>query len=176
MRHILLLRGINVGGKNRLPMADLRSALEELGAREVETWIQSGNAVLEAPARLAKGLPATLREQLRARHGLDIPVVLRSATELERAVEGWPWADADPAHRHVGFLAETPPAKAVAALDPDRSPGDRFAVRGRELYLHLPGGVARTKLTNAWFDRQLGTTSTVRNWKTVERLREMARG
>lgn len=71
---------------------------------------------------------------------------------------------------HVAFLAQVPDPARVAALDPDRSPPDRFLVRGAEVYLHLAGGVAGTRLTNAWFDARLATTSTVRNWKTVRDL------
>jgi uncharacterized protein (DUF1697 family) len=71
---------------------------------------------------------------------------------------------------HVAFLAATPGPSKIAALDPNRSPPDEFAVHGREIYLRLPNGVARTKLTNAHFDSKLGTTSTLRNWRTVVKL------
>ena len=103
-----------------------------------------------------------------------MPVVTRSAVELRRAVEGNPFlaAGADVATLHVGFLASEPKAEPVAALDPARSPPDRFEVRGREIFLCLPDGVARSKLTNAYFDSKLATTSTFRNWRTVLTLLE----
>ena len=75
---------------------------------------------------------------------------------------------------HVVFLADAPDEGQVEGLDPDRSPPDEFVVRGREVYLHCPDGMARSKLTNAWFDSQLSTVSTMRNWKTVSKLLELA--
>jgi uncharacterized protein (DUF1697 family) len=79
-------------------------------------------------------------------------------------------------HLHVLFLADQPGAAAVASLDPDRSPPDAFVVRGREIYLRCPNGVGTTKLTNAWFDSRLATISTGRNWRTVLKLFELAKG
>jgi len=79
----------------------------------------------------------------------------------------------DPKTLHLAFLADRPTATRVRALDPDRSPADRFVLRGREIYLCLPNGVARSKLNDAYLDSTLGTTSTLRNWKTVTRLVEM---
>ncbi|MFN7134888.1 MAG: DUF1697 domain-containing protein, partial [Myxococcales bacterium] len=77
---------------------------------------------------------------------------------------------------HVVFLADAPSPTKLATLDPARSPPDRFEVRGRDIYLHCPNGFARTKLTNAWFDARLGTVSTVRNWKTVQKLLTLVEG
>ncbi len=81
----------------------------------------------------------------------------------------------DPGTLHVAFLADVPEAQRVAALDSRRSPGDSFEIRGRHIYLWLPNGVARTKLTNDYFDRTLRTTSTLRNWNTVQKLLGMTR-
>jgi len=175
--HVALLRGINVGGKNKLPMAALRTLFEELGCTGVRTYIQSGNVVFGASARLAGTLAAALSARIRARHGLEVPVLLRSAAELARTLARNPFLRAgEPVESlHVAFLAAVPAKRAAASLDPERSPGDRFALVGRDLYLCLPNGVGRTKLTNAWLDRGLETTSTVRNWRTVTTLAEMAR-
>jgi uncharacterized protein (DUF1697 family) len=175
---IALLRGLNVGGKNRLAMADLAAAFEAAGAEAARTFIQSGNVLFEAPAARAPGVAEAARRTLASRHGLEVPVVLRSAAELSAVVEGNPFLGpgVDPDLLHVAFLAQRPPAAAAAALDPLRSPPDRLELRGRDLFLHLPNGVARTRITNAWLDRTLGTTSTVRNWRTVLALLELATG
>jgi len=167
--YVVLLRGINVGGRNVLPMRQLAAMCSELGGREVRTYIQSGNVVLAATAELALRLPDELASLIEARAGLGVPVVLRSARELE-AVE----RRADVGHLHVMFLADTPSPEAVARLDPGRSPGDAFVARGREIYLHCPNGVARSKLTSQYFDSRLGTVTTARNWRTVLKLAEMA--
>ncbi|MBW1880712.1 MAG: DUF1697 domain-containing protein [Deltaproteobacteria bacterium] len=175
---VVLLRGINVGGRNKVPMAALRGLLEALGCGEVRTYIQSGNTVLTATKTLAARLPEALAEAMAERFGFRVSVLLRAGRDLERVATTNPFlaTGADPRQLHVAFLAEVPEASAVATLDPDRSPPDRFIVRGPEVFLHLPNGVGRTKLTNAYLDRTLGTTSTVRNWRTVLALAELARG
>ena len=176
--HVLLLRGVNVGGRNRLPMEALRALLAEAGCAGVRTYIQSGNAVLSAAPALARRLPAALTALLRARLGLTVPVVLRTVAELEAAARRNPFlaAGADPATLHLAFLAGAPTRAAAAALDPARSPPDAFRLLGRELYLSLPGGVGKTRLTSDYLDRTLGTTCTLRNWRTVLELVALARG
>lgn len=171
-RYVALLRGINVGGKNKLPMTELTAIFEDLGAAHVRTYIQSGNVLFEANARIAAGLPSAVAAAIEERFGYRVPVVLRSASELARALEGNPFLQRGVTSEalHVAFLADTPAAARVAALDPARSAPDTFEVQGREIYLHLPNGVARSKLTNDYFDRTLGTVSTIRNWRTVEAL------
>lgn len=170
--HVALLRGINVGGKNKLPMANLIELFSAAGCSEVRTYIQSGNVLFRAAPKTAERIAEVVSKGIASRHGLRIPVVLRTVAELTKAAAGNPFlaSGADPAHLHVAFLAGAPDRRRGAALDPARSPGDSFALRGREIYLHLPNGVARTKLTNAWLDAALGTTSTVRNWRTVLEL------
>lgn len=166
--YVALLRGINVGGKNKLPMAELARTFTAAGCRDVRTYIQSGNVVFAASPRLAAPkLAASLR--------LKVPVVMRSSDELREIAARNPFLKQglDPESLHVAFLAEVPTRSRVASLDPERSPGDAFVPRGREIYLHLPNGVARTKLTTAWFDSKLATTSTFRNWRTVLKLLEM---
>lgn len=174
--HVALLRGINVGGKHRVPMAELRAVFEEIGCADVRTYIQSGNVVYRAPKSLAPRVADAAAEALAKRYDFAVPVVTRSAAEFADIASANPFLDrdADPKALHVVFLARRPDAAAVAALDPDRSPPNEFVVRGREIYLFCPNGVARTKLTNDWFDRALATTSTSRNGRTVGKLLEMA--
>ena len=174
--YVALLRGINVGGRHKLLMRELAAMFVEAGCEDVRTYIQSGNVVFRADPSLADGLSARITTAIAASHGYQIPVVIRTAADLARVVRGNPFlADgADPTKLYVGFLAEAPDPAKVARLDPDRSPPDAFVVRGDEVYLHFPNGVARSKLTNNYLDRTLGTVSTIRNWRTVCKLHEMA--
>ena len=174
-RHVALLRGINVGGKNLLPMKDLVVMFESAGCGDVATYIQSGNVVFSATAALAKKLPTTIEAELTKRFGHRVPLVMRSAAEISAAIASNPFAkdDSDTAQLHLAFLAAAPNAAQIASLDPKRSPPDEFAVIGRDLYLKLPNGVGKTKFTNAYFDGKLATTSTVRNWRTVNTLLDM---
>ncbi|HJN45881.1 MAG: DUF1697 domain-containing protein [Vicinamibacterales bacterium] len=175
MTHIALLRGINVGGQNRLSMADLVRLFDEAGAERVRTYIQSGNVVFDAPANRAGRVATTVSSAIASQIGLEVPIVTRTATDLSRIVGASPFAKTgdDPTLLHVGFLAGRPAAAASAALDPDRSPPDECVLQGRELYLHCPNGMARTKFTNAYLDRTLGTVTTIRNWRTTLKLLEM---
>lgn len=174
--HVALLRGINVGGKNRLPMKELAAIFEGAGCVDVKTLIQSGNVVFEAPRAKATRVGATVAAVIAERFGYRVPVIVRTAAELATIASDNPLlcAGAERAALHVVFLSSEPNAAGLAALDPKRSTPDTFIVRRSEIYLHLPNGTARTKLSNDYFDRTLQTTSTMRNWRTVLRLVELA--
>jgi uncharacterized protein (DUF1697 family) len=174
--HVALLRGVNVGGANKLAMNDLKAIFESAGCARVETIIQSGNVVFEAAAPVIDGLAARISAQIRQRFGMEAPVILRSAAALRDIVENNPFlrGGADPAVLHVMCLTMRPSGEDIAALDPQRSPPDEFIVRDREIYLRLPNGVGRSKLTNAYFDKALRTIGTGRNWRTMMRLCEAA--
>ena len=170
--YVALLRGINVGGKNKLPMPDLVALCTEAGGSAVQTYIQSGNVIFQADAEAAATLPAKLSTLITERFGCRVPIVLRSASQLDAVVRSNPYLTQGVPEEalHVMFLAGLPSAAQAASLDSNRSAPDMFAVRGSEIYLYLPNGVKDTKLTNAYFDAKLATVSTSRNWKTVTTL------
>ena len=171
---VALLRGINVGGRNRLPMKDLSRLFEEAGCVEVRTVIQSGNVLFRAPAQVAQAALEQVAARIQKEREFRCPVVLRSAKEIAAVLEGNPFVSEGAAEDllHVVFLADRPTASAVKALDPARSPGDRYVVRGQEVFLCLPRGVSGTRLTVDYLDRTLGTVGTWRNWRTVRKLAE----
>ena len=173
--HVALLRAINVGGRNALPMKDLAALCEAAGCRDVVTYIQSGNVAFGATAALAKKLPAALEAAIRERAGLAVPVIVRDAEALAAVARDNPFlaAGVDPTQLHVGFLASAPTKARIAALDPKRSPPDEFVVRGGEVYFRFPRGAGKTKLTVTYFDAKLGTTITLRNLRTLQALREL---
>jgi uncharacterized protein (DUF1697 family) len=171
-RYVALLRGINVGGKNTLPMANLVRLFAEAGCTDVSTYIQSGNVAFTATAHIVKELSDTIARRIQEDSGLTVPVILRSAGWLERVVASNPFPRGDVANLHVMFLKDRPTPSAVGNLDANRSPGDAFRVVGCEIYMRCKS-VAKTKLTNAYFDTRLATVSTCRNWNTVLKLLEM---
>lgn len=173
--NVALLRGINVGGRNKLPMADLAAMFWEAGCDDVRTYIQSGNVVFQAGPALVEDIPSLISASILDRFGYSIPVITRTATEFQEIARVNPFAatGAEANKLHVMFLADLPDRARVATLDPNRSPGDEFAALGREVFLYYPNGTARSKLTNAYFDSRLSTTSTSRNWRTVGKLLEM---
>ena len=173
--HVALLRGINVGGKNMLPMKDLAGMFTQAGCTGVRTYIQSGNVVFDALPSLLEKIPARITTQIEKRFGLRVPVILRTAGEMSATARNNPFLKpgVDEKLLYVFFLAHLPAPENVAKLDPARSLPDSFSVHNREIYVNLPNGAARTKLTNAWFDTKLATTSTARNWRTVLTLTQM---
>ncbi len=175
---IALLRGINVGGKNKLPMRELAAMFAAAGCESVQTYIQSGNVVYEAGPDLGPLVPALIADEIEEQFGYRIPLVVRTLQEFEDVAKRNPFlGDGDaPDGMHVAFLADVPSQSRVAQLDQDRSPLDVFLVSGREIFLHCPNGMGRTKLTNAYFDSTLATTSTIRNWRTVLALLRLAQG
>jgi uncharacterized protein (DUF1697 family) len=178
MAYLALLRGVNVGGKNRLPMKGLIDLFVAAGCEDVRTYIQSGNVIFRADPGVADRIPGIITTRIATSFGCRTPVLLRTADQLGDVVSNNPFLKAGAAEDslHVLFLADTPIPARIESLDPDRSPPDAFIVHGREIFLQLPHGVARTKLSNDYFDRKLATTSTGRNWRTVTKLLEMMNG
>jgi uncharacterized protein (DUF1697 family) len=175
--YVALLRGINLAGKNRVSMKDLADIFECAGCSGVATFIQSGNVVFAAKTTLARRIPLVVADAISDRFGFGAPVVMRTSDEIQSVARANPFLrrGVDLKTLHVAFLADQPPRDRVASLDPDRSPPDAFVVRGREIYLQCPNGIARTKLSNAYFDTRLETTSTLRNWATVLKLAELVK-
>jgi uncharacterized protein (DUF1697 family) len=167
---VCLLRGVNVGGKNRLAMRDLVALFESLGLRDVRTYIQSGNVLFSSGRRIsADQLGAAIAE----RFGLVVPVVLRSADQLTGVLRSNPFAGRDPAALHVGFLEAAPAASPLSGLDPRAWAPEEFATYGTEIYLFLPDGMGRSKLP-AHLERRLRIGITFRNWRTVTTLAELS--
>ncbi|MDR3737431.1 MAG: DUF1697 domain-containing protein [Terracidiphilus sp.] len=178
--YVILLCAVNVGGTGKLPMAELRRLLGGLGCKRVETYIQSGNAVVDATgsaARVMRETAAALGQQM----GAQVDVLVRTHAEMERVVAGNPFATeaaADGARVHVAFLS----GKAAAGAEDElqqivkKNPGrrDRFQLGEGVVYLHLPDGAAETKFTTKAMGRAVGCAVTARNWNTVVKLTEMA--
>jgi uncharacterized protein (DUF1697 family) len=173
--YLALLRGINVGGKNKLPMKDLIAMFVAAGCDDVRAYIQSGNVIFNAEPNVVATLPGVISGRIAEHSGYQVPLILRTAEEMGAIVRHNPFiaAGAEENTLHVLFLAESPSADRISSLDPDRSPPDEFIVRRQEVYLCLPNGAGRTKLTNAYFDTKLATVSTGRNWRTVTTLLAM---
>ena len=176
-RYVALLRGINLGSRNRIGMPALREALEEAGFEDVQTYVQSGNVVLGSSAKadaVRKQVERTIAESF----GLEIPVVVRTLAELARVVKANPLGKVadEPKRYQVTFLDRKLSAAAVNELEAVAAAEERVVVRGREVYAWHPAGVARSKLWAKLAGKTLGATGTSRNWTTVEALLELAGG
>jgi uncharacterized protein (DUF1697 family) len=171
-QHIVLLRGINLGPRNRIGMPDLRSALETAGFDDVRTYVQSGNIVLSSRTRPAE----TVRGVIAKEFGLDIAVVTRTRAELAKVVAHNPLATVvkDPKRYQVSFCDAKPSRGVVRLVEDTAAPGERVVVHGREIYAWHPDTIARSKLWALLAGQKLGVTATARNWTTVQKLLELA--
>jgi uncharacterized protein (DUF1697 family) len=174
-RQIALLRGINLGSRNRVAMPALRDALGEAGFENVRTYVQSGNIVLDTKLKPA-GLEARIEQLIAERFGLEIAVVVRDRDELAKVVELNPLAKVakNPKRYQVAFLSAPLAPEAVEKLEAAVIPPEELAIEGREIYSWHAEGIARSKLWNAVASKDLGVKTTARNWTTVTTLLQMA--
>ena len=170
-----LLRGINVGGNNILPMAKLRSDLEALKCKHVRTYIQSGNVVFESTARTASALGKSITRRIEERHGFGPQLLLLQREDLQAAVDSNPFPEAvsDPKSLHFLFLAEPAPDPDLEALENAKAASESFKLTDGVFYLHAPDGIGRSKLA-ANAEKHLGVVATGRNYRTVGKLLSMA--
>jgi uncharacterized protein (DUF1697 family) len=174
-KQIVLLRGINLGSRNRIAMPQLRDALVEAGFDGVKTYLQSGNVVFSSKgsaAEVARKCERLIAEEF----GLDIPVVTRTRAQLAKVVERDPLGKVavDPKRYQVSFLTAKLSAEVIRKLEAAAVPSEQFVVEGREVYAWHPKGVARSKLWTLLAGKGLGVTATARNWTTVTSLLALA--
>lgn len=172
---ICLLRGVNVGGNNKLEMKALRALCESLGLRNVQTYVQSGNVVCDAPEKDADGLPQKLGAAMEKSFGFKPDIVVRSLDELRDAIARNPFAAqaaTEPSKLLVVFFDAAPDQDKIRAR---KATDEQWHQSGRELYIYFPKGQGQSKLSFAPFDRGSAKVSwTGRNWNTVTKLAEMA--
>lgn len=174
---IAFFRGVNVGGKNLLPMAKLKNDLTSLKLKRVHTYIQSGNAVFEAPRTSAPALSNRIARCIEQRHGFRPHVLVLSRADLQRAVQLNPFPDAvaQPTTLHFFFLAEPAANPNRRAMEAARSPTETYWLSDAVFYLHAPDGIGRSKLA-AGVEKYLGVVATARNYRTVEAVRAISDG
>lgn len=175
-KYISLLRGINVSGQKKIRMIELKGLYEALGLVSVQSYLQSGNVVFDSDMTNTAKLAAIIEGQIELSYGYTVPVFIRDGAEWQRVVAGSPFLterDEDPASLYVTFLRERPSPSALANLTIPTGESGEFVVGEREIFLFVPGGYGRTKLTNNFFEKKLGLPATTRNWRTVNALYNM---
>lgn len=175
-RYAALLRGINVGGRNKVAMAHLRILLEDLGFTEVRTLLQSGNAVFDAPVRNPAAVAERVTAALAERYDRVIGTVVVTRADLDRIIAGEPFGEVatNPSRLMVTFLSGAPDRALFAADDPADYAPDQYVLGKHEIYAWMPGLGGDTKLTpQFWAKRLPGLVATTRNWNTVLKLRDL---
>ncbi|WP_103528343.1 MULTISPECIES: DUF1697 domain-containing protein [Streptomyces] len=174
--YVALLRGINVGGARKVPMAGLRQLLADRGYGRVRTLLQSGNAVFTGPEAPTERVTAELEAALADRFGFSVDCLVLTAREWREAVGRCPFPTEriEPTTLHVLFLGGPPADHPIAASDPDRFAPDAFRLGEHEIFVRVPDGLGRSALGRLMAKPWPGGTATARNWRTVVRLRELA--
>jgi uncharacterized protein (DUF1697 family) len=169
--YLSILRGINLGAHNKILMADLKKLYEKLHYTNVNTYIQSGNVLFESSR--TNNIARTIEKEIHAAYGFEVPVLVKTADELKKAVASNPFLierNIALDKLHLTFLEESPSAAALKLIGSTTSSEDRFIIQKDIVYLYCPGGYGNTKLSNTFFEKKLGVKATTRNWKTCNEL------
>lgn len=175
--YLAILRGINVGGKNKIKMSDLVEKLQGSSLKELKTYIQSGNVIFKHPSVPANKLADQISKLIEKEYGFDVPVIVLSLKNIQEIIAKNPFTQNDSKDEkslHVTFLAENPDSVNFKKFDDYSDLPNEFAIAEKAVYLFCPNGYSKTKLTNQFFEKKLQVTATTRNWKTTLKLAELA--
>ncbi|MDT0689150.1 DUF1697 domain-containing protein [Salegentibacter sp. F188] len=174
---IAILRGINVGGKRKILMADLKNLCGELGITNVQTYIQSGNIIFRATDP-SVDLENKLETAISEKFGFEVPVIVRTSEELQELVDQNPFYSltTDINKLHLTFLKEKPAQENIQQTESFDYKPDRFKIQNKDVFIYCEGKYHQSKLTNNFFEKKLKTGATTRNWKTVLKLLELSKG
>ena len=175
-KYLSLLRGINVGGRRRVLMADLKLLYQELGLTNVQSYIQSGNVWFEAKAdEKPENIASQIAESIKEKYDFEVPIILRNTEQLSKILELNPFLkedNMDTQKLHVTFLSSLPSESELETIKTFNYEPDRFEIVGKEVFICCEGKYHKSKLSNAFFEKKLKVATTTRNWKTVSKLLE----
>lgn len=172
--YVSMLRGINVGGKRRVKMDDLKEFYASMGCLNVQTYVQSGNVIFQHRDSNGSKLAGKIEHSLNEHFGLDIAVLIRTKEELKKLIEKNPFADKDESKLHVIFLSSKPQKISTNQIDRYVAAEEAYSISDKEVYLFCPNGYGRTKLSNNFFEKTMKVTATTRNWRSVNTLYSMS--
>jgi len=175
--YIALLRGINIGPHKRMKMEKLRASCEALGFKNIRTYIQSGNVVCQAGNLSSDGAAKKIESQIVKDFGFSADVIARTADEIKQVLEANPLLKErglDSEKFHVVFLPEVPSSESIKKLESIVLAPDKVRHQGKEIYFYFPNGVSGSSIWKHNLDRVLGISGTMRNWRTVNTLHQMA--
>lgn len=175
--YISMLRGINVSGQKRIKMDVLKAVYEAMGFDDVSTYIQSGNVIFKNPKKNRTTLSASIEKAINEQFAYPVLVMIREKDELGKIIRSNPFLSRSAIELdklHVTFLSHKPDNKYLKEIENVKNGKDECQLSDKEIYLYCPEGYGRTKLTNNYFEKELGVSATTRNWKTVKKLYELA--
>ena len=173
MKYIALLRGINVGGKNKIKMFELKNMFESLNYKNVRTYIQSGNVIFDNEITDTIKLANSIENKINEMFGLLVKIIIRTDEEFRNIVKNNPFVNEPNMELdklHVIFMLDKLETDAELLLSIKKEENEKYLINSREIYLYCPNGYGKTKLNNAMFEKKLNTVSTTRNWKTINNI------
>ena len=173
IEYVAILRGINVGGKRKVLMKDLKELVEQLGGKRVRTYIQSGNVVFNSPISSCSHLEELLSEAIVKHYGFEVPVIIRTSREWKLLIKVIPFDNEILDQIHVTFLKALPTEKDLAVISKYDSFPDTFVIQNKQVYIQCVGSYHKTKLGNAFFEKKLKVPCSTRSMKTVLKIAEM---
>ncbi len=176
MRYVSILRGINVGGNRKVPMAELKAACQKADFQNVQTYIQSGNVIFNADKTEASVLENKFQKVISETFGFDVPVIVRTTDEWAKSIANnpfWKEKDADIDRLHLTCLKELPKQELLEKIKLFQFLPDRYEIIGNDVFIFCAAGYGTSKLINPFFESKLKVQATTRNWKTVMKLHEM---
>lgn len=177
--YVSMLRGINVGRNKRIRMNELRELYLSLNFKDVKTYIQSGNVIFKYLDSDPSDLEDKIQNKLLELFEFDVKVIIRTMNELKKVIAENPFNEVDTKHLYVTFLSDSPSEKLVNEIKFNKeamakNESDKYFISLSEVYLFLPGGYGITKLNNNFFEKKLNLSCTTRNWKTINKLFDIA--
>ena len=172
--YISMLRGINVGRNKKIKMKELKVLYESLNFKNVKTYIQSGNVVFKFEDLPPSKLREKIENKIKEVFGFDVMVFIRTKNEFRNIINDNPFSKEDPKQLHVTFLSDTPFEMPFKEIDLKKDEAEKFSIIAKEVYLFLPNGYGRTKLSTGFFQKKLKVSATNRNWRTVNKLYDIA--
>lgn len=173
--YIALLRGINVAGQKKMPMAILRDHFEQWGFTAVQTYIQSGNIVFKYPTKSPEEIAASIQQHIQMTYGFEVPVMVIRPARLEKILANNPFIeDKDPKRIYLTFLSAVPAVDRVQALTSQDFEPEEYRIVEQHIYFFSPQSYGRAKMNNNFFEKKLKVNATTRNWRTSNKLLEMA--
>ena len=174
--YIALLRGINVSGQKKIKMVELKSHLGELHFRNISTYVQSGNVLFEYEKTDTADLARQVQEKIKEKYGFEVVVFIKTLEDLEVVLENNPFRDEDLTRLYVTFLSQEPDPALLQTLNTIDHHPEEFVLQGKDVYFFSPHGYGKAKMNNNFFENKLKVAATTRNWKTVNKLVELAGG
>ena len=175
--YISILRGINVGGKRKILMTDLKKLYTQLGFTDIVTYIQSGNVIFNSKEKNVPKLESSIKNKILEVFGYDVPVIIRSVAELKEIINNNPFKDIEGSTSeklYITFLSKEPEERNEINLANYDLKGDEFKIVRKNVFICLKGKASDSKITNNLLEQKLKVTATTRNWKTTEKLLELA--